>query len=166
MPEPGAVYPFSSFNFDVQIEVAGLDIKKVCDGQFSECDGLEMTMDVKTIREGGNNTSQVRLIGPVNYGQVTLKRGMTANSIDLWDWFEAQQLGSPSQLRKDMRGEATIVLKSPDHKTERVKFVLHKCLLTKLKAPPLNAKDGVIAVEELQLTYESLSIDREGGIRA
>ena len=123
-------------------------------------------MDVKTIREGGNNTSQVRLIGAVNYGQVTLKRGMTANSIDLWDWFEAQQLGSPSQLRKDMRGEATIVLKSPDHKTERVKFVLHKCLLTKLKAPPLNAKDGVIAVEELQLTYESLSIDREGGIRA
>ena len=28
MPEPGTVYPFSSFNFDVQIEVAGLDIKK------------------------------------------------------------------------------------------------------------------------------------------
>lgn len=164
MPEPMTVYPFSAFNFDVQIHVPGLDITKVCEGQFAECDGLEMTMDVKTIREGGNNASQIRLIGGVNYGQVTLKRGMTANSIDLWDWFEAQQLASPSQLRTAMRGKATIVLLSPDHK-ERVKFILKKCLLTKLKAPALNAKDGVIAIEELQLTYESMSIDREGGIR-
>ena len=166
MAEPKTVYPFSAFNFDVQIEVAGLDIKRVCDGQFAECDGLEMTMDVKTIREGGNNVSQIRLIGGVNYGQVTLKRGMTANSVDLWDWFDAQQLAVPSQLRKDMRGEATIVLKTPNREKERVKFILRKCLLTKLKAPALNAKDGVVAIEELQLTYESMSIERGGGLDA
>lgn len=166
MPEPKTVYPFSAFNFDVQIEVAGLDIKRVCDGQFAECDGLEMTMDVKTIREGGNNVSQIRMIGGVNYGQVTLKRGMTANSVDLWDWFDAQQLAVPSQLRKDMRGEATIVLKTPNREKERVKFVLRKCLLTKLKAPALNAKDGVIAIEEMQLTYESMTIERGGGLDA
>ncbi|HYI13103.1 MAG TPA: phage tail protein [Thermoanaerobaculia bacterium] len=164
MAEPKSVYPFSAFNFDVQIEVKGLDVKRVCDGQFAECDGLEMTMDVKTIREGGNNVSQIRLIGGVNYGQVTLKRGMTANSVDLWDWFDAQQLGTPAQLRKDMRGEATIVLKSPNREKERVKFILRKCLLTKLKAPALNAKDGIIAIEELQLTYESMSIERGGGL--
>jgi phage tail-like protein len=150
----------------VQIEVAGLDIKRVCDGQFAECDGLEMTMDVKTIREGGNNVSQIRMIGGVNYGQVTLKRGMTANSVDLWDWFDAQQLAVPSQLRKDMRGEATIVLKTPNREKERVRFVLRKCLLTKLKAPALNAKDGVIAIEEMQLTYESMTIERGGGLDA
>jgi hypothetical protein len=28
----------------------------------------------------------VHLLGQVNYGQVTLKRGMTA-SFDLWKWF-------------------------------------------------------------------------------
>ncbi|HEX6096523.1 MAG TPA: phage tail protein [Thermoanaerobaculia bacterium] len=166
MAEPKTVYPFSAFNFDVQIEVKGLDVKRVCDGQFAECDGLEMTMDVKTIREGGNNVSQIRLIGGVNYGQVTLKRGMTANSVDLWDWFDAQQLAVPSQLRKDMRGEATIVLKTPNREKERVKFILRKCLLTKLKAPALNAKDGVVAIEELQLTYESMSIERGGGLDA
>ena len=166
MPEPKTVYPFSAFNFDVQIEVKGLDVKRVCDGQFAECDGLEMTMDVKTIREGGNNVSQIRLIGGVNYGQVTLKRGMTANSVDLWDWFDAQQLAVPSQLRKDMRGEATIVLRTPNREKERVRFILRKCLLTKLKAPALNAKDGVIAIEEMQLTYESMSIERGGGLDA
>ena len=36
-----------------------------------------MTMEVKTIREGGNNGRQIRLAGPVGYGTLTLKRGMT-----------------------------------------------------------------------------------------
>ena len=166
MPEPKTVRPFSAFNFDVQIEVKGLGVKRVCDGQFAECDGLEMTMDVKTIREGGNNVSQIRLLGGVNYGLVTLKRGMTANSVDLWDWFDAQQLAVPAQLRKDMRGEATIVLKTPNREKERVRFILRKCLLTKLKAPALNAKDGTVAIEEMQLTYESMSIERGGGLDA
>jgi phage tail-like protein len=166
MAEAKSVYPFNAFNFEVQIEVSGLGVKKICNGQFSECDGLEMTMDVKTIREGGNNVSQIRLIGAVNYGTVTLKRGMTANSLDLWDWFDAQQLALPNELRKDYRGEATIVLKTPDRSKERVKWVLRKCLLTKLKAPALNAAAGIVAVEELQLTYQSMSIERGGGVDA
>ena len=30
-------------------------LPRVCNAAFAECDGLEMTMEVKTIREGGNN---------------------------------------------------------------------------------------------------------------
>lgn len=161
-----SVYPFSAFNFEVQIEVKGLNVTKICEGEFAECDGLEMTMDVKTIREGGNNVSQIRLIGPVNYGQVTLKRGMTAHSLDLWDWFDAQQQAVPGQLRADFRGNATIALRTPARDKDRVRFILRRCLLTKLKAPPLNAREGIVAIEELQLTYESMSIERGGGLNA
>jgi len=118
-------------------------------------------MDVKTIREGGNNTRQIRLAGAVSYGQVTLKRGMTA-SFDLWDWFDAQQQATPRQLRGDYRGEAKIVLLSADRQ-EQARFILKKCLLTKLKAPALNAAAGVVAIEEMQLTYESLTLQRPGG---
>lgn len=160
------VYPFQAFNFDVSIEVKGLGVTKLCEGQFSECDGLEMTMDVKTIREGGNNSAAVRLIGQVNYGQVTLKRGMTANSLDLWDWFDAQQQAVPSQLRSDFRGEATIALRTADRSDDRVRYVLKRCLLTKLKAPAMNAAAGIVAIEEIQLTYESMHIERGGGINA
>jgi phage tail-like protein len=155
-----SVYPFSAYNFSVEIDVRGIS-STLCEAAFSECDGLEMTMDVKTIREGGNNTRQIRLVGAVNYGQVTLKRGMTA-SFDLWDWFDAQQHATPRQLRSDYRGEAKIVLLSPDRQ-EQARFILTKCLLTKLKAPALNAKDGVVAIEEMQLTYESLTLQRPGG---
>jgi len=135
---------------------------KLCNAAFSDCDGLDMTMEVKTIREGGNNTQQIRMVGAVTYGLVTLKRGMTS-SFDLWDWFDAQQHGNPQQLRSDMRGSVDVVLLAADHQTELVRFLLKKCLLTKLKAPTLNAKDGVIAIEEMQLSYESMTLKRPQG---
>lgn len=155
------MYPFTNFNFSIEINVPGIG-GKLCSAAFSDCDGLDMTMDVKTIREGGNNTSQIRLVGAVNYGTVTLKRGLTS-SFDLWDWFDAQQHGTPKQLRTDFRGDAEVVILAPDQKTERVRFILKKCLLAKLKAPTLNAKDGTIAIEEMQLVYESLSLKRPSG---
>src|SRR3982751_894370 len=83
------IYPFTSFNFSVEIHVEGVAMQ-VCDAAFSECDGLEMTMEVKTIREGGNNGRQIRLTGPLNFGTLTLKRGMT-RSFDLWDWMARMQ---------------------------------------------------------------------------
>ena len=146
------IYPFVSFNFEVLINVDGVS-DMVCSAAFSECDGLEMSMEVKTIREGGNNGKQIRLSGPTNFGQVTLKRGMTAN-FDLWDWFKAM-LTNPG-----LRADAQVVLFSPDRQEERARFVLTRCLPIKLKAPALNAKDGMVAIEEFQLAYESLALER------
>lgn len=143
------VYPFTAFNFAVQIDVPGISTE-ICSAAFAECDGLEMTMDVKTIREGGNNTQQIRLTGAVNYGTLTLKRGMTAN-FDLWKWFGT--LYEPD--KGGLRGTATVVVHAPDHRAT-AEFVLTGCLPVKLKAPPLNAKDGMVAIEEFQLAYETL----------
>jgi len=152
MASPAQTLPFISFNFSIEIDVEGVS-PTVCNAAFAECDGLEMTMEPKTIREGGNNGVQIRLTGPVAYGQITLKRGMTA-SFDLWDWFDA--LITKPWLRSD----AQIVLFAADGTTERVRYILKRCLPVKLKAPPLNAKDGVIAIEEFQLAYESLQMKR------
>jgi len=148
-------YPFTAFNFAVEIDVPDLSTKAV-NASFAECDGLEMTMDVKTIREGGNNGKQIRLSGALNYAQLTLKRGMT-ESFELWDWFQAV-LERPA-----LRASAEVVVFAPDGSTERARFVLSRCLPVKLKAPPLNAKDGMVAIEELGLAYESLKLKRPGG---
>ncbi len=145
-------YPFAAFNFAVEIDVPGVT-NEVCSAAFAECDGLEMTMDVKTIREGGNNTQQVRLTGAVNYGTLTLKRGMTAN-FDLWKWFGT--LYEPD--KGGVRGKATVVLLAPDRETRRAEFVLTGCVPVKLKAPSLNAKDGMVAIEEFQIAYETLQL--------
>jgi phage tail-like protein len=148
-------YPFTAFNFAVEIRLPGKS-GTLCNASFAECDGLEMTMEVKTFREGGNNGKQLRLAGPVSYGQLTLKRGMTA-SFDLWDWFTAVM--SNARLRADV----TVVVYAADGQTERARFVLTRCLPVKLKAPALNAKDGMVAIEEMQLAYETLTIKPPDG---
>jgi phage tail-like protein len=142
------LYPFTAFNFSIEISKEG-DANRLCSAAFSDCDGLEMTMDVKTIKEGGSNGRAVRLTGMVSYGQLTLKRGMTAN-FDLWDWFAAVII-DPS-----IRASAEVVMLAPNG-AERARFVLDRCIPVKLKAPVLTAKDGAVAIEELQLAYESLS---------
>lgn len=146
--------PFTAFNFKVMIDVPGVS-GELCAAAFAECDGLEQTLEVKTIREGGNNTRQIRLPGPAAFGTLTLKRGMTS-TFDLWDWFSAQLEPGNAKLR----GTATVSLMAADGQTERARFVLDRCLPIKLKAPALNAKDGMIAVEEMQLAYENLRFVR------
>jgi phage tail-like protein len=153
MAEPArniAPYPFTAFNFAVEITRTDQPAPLV-NAAFAECDGLEMTMDVKTIREGGNNGRQIRLTGPLSYGQLTLKRGMTS-SFDLWDWVAAT-LADPS-----LRASATVTILAADGRTERARFALTRCLPVKLKAPPLSAKDGGLAIEELQVAYDSLTL--------
>lgn len=152
MADESIVYPFSAFNFSVEINVPDVS-PQLCKAAFSECDGLEMTMDVKTIREGGNNGRQIRLTGAFSFGNVTLKRGLTS-SFDLWTWVEAV-LANPG-----LRADAEIVILGSDKKGERARFVLSRCVPVKLKAPALNAKDGTIAIEELQLAYESLTLKK------
>jgi phage tail-like protein len=49
------------------------------------------------------------------------------------------------------------VVLAADGTTEQARFVLDRCLPVKVKAPALNAKDGIVAIEELQLAYESLT---------
>ena len=146
------VYPFTAFNFAVEIKVDGVAMQ-VVDAAFSECDGLEMTMDVKTIREGGNNGRQIRLTGPLTFGSVTMKRGMTAN-LELWDWFNLMLTD------QSLRADAEVVIFASDGATERARFQLSRCVPVKLKSPPLNAKDGAVAIEELQIAYEKLTLKK------
>jgi phage tail-like protein len=152
------VHPFTSFNFSVELRIKDV-IPRVCNAAFSECDGLELTMEAKTIKEGGNNAATHRVAGLMTYGTVTLKRGMTA-TFDLWDWM-ARVVDDPS-----IRADGEVVLLAPDGVTERARFVLRRCLPVKLKAPALNAKDGAVAIEELQLAYDSLTLAQPGGARA
>jgi phage tail-like protein len=151
MAEPSyPIYPFTSFNFGVEITRAG-DSAPLVSAAFAECDGLEMTMEIKTIRQGGDNGRQIRLNGPVALGQLTLKRGMTRD-FALWKWF-SDSIDNPR-----LRAEADVVLLAPDGVTVRAQFALTRCVPVKLKAPALNGRDGQLAVEELAVAYETLRL--------
>jgi phage tail-like protein len=148
--------PFHAFNFLIEIRVDGVS-DQVCGGAFSECDGLEMSIEPKTIREGGRNNGLVHLIGHVSYAQLTLRRGMTPN-FDLWRWFEKVA----SRDGGGTRGTAEIAMLASDG-SEQARFLLSGCLPVRMKAATLNAKDGQIAVEEMQIAYENMSLKQAGG---
>ncbi|MBK1704704.1 phage tail protein [Halochromatium glycolicum] len=145
--------PFTTFNFKVLIEAE--PGKVLCDAEFSDCDGLEVNMEPKTIREGGNNGRQIHLAGPVSYGQLSLKRGMTSD-FALWRWFEQVQ------RNRTLRASGRILMLASDRSRADVRFDLTGCLPVKLKAPTLSAKDGEIAIEEMQIAYETLHLAESG----
>jgi phage tail-like protein len=143
--------PFTAFNFKVNLRRSDGG-GPICEAEFSECSGLEMNMTPKTIREGGNNGQQIHLPGPISYGQLTLKRGMTVD-FGLWDWFE--EAWANPWLRAS--GEVLMLPSDQDLRDlEDVRIELTGCLPIKLKAPDLNAKEGQIAIEEMQIAYATM----------
>jgi phage tail-like protein len=147
--------PFTAYSFRVDIVLPDT-AEPLCDAAFAECDGLELRLDVRSLREGGNNAGPVLLAGGASYGQVTLRRGMTS-SFDLWEWCGAV-LENPG-----LRADAVVSVLSPDLETVRARFRLRRCLPVRLKAPRLDALDGAVAIEELQLACEGMALERPDG---
>lgn len=143
---------FPVFNFEVLIWLE--EGKILCNGAFSSCAGLEFTMDKKTIRSGGDNGRQIHLTGPVSNGTLTLKRGIT-DRFDLWEWFEKVLL----DYERGLRATTKVVLLGAD-RVPRATYVLERCLPTKLTVPTLDATSEEIAVEELQVAYETIRMDK------
>ena len=143
---------FTTFNFEVEISVDGIS-DQVCKAAFSDCDGLEISMEPKTFQQGGDNTQQVHLAGPVKYAQLTLKRGMSKD-FGLWRWFN-EILKTD---RRGLRGQATVMMLDANRQPQ-ITFKLKDCLPIKLRAPTLNAKEGGIAIEEMQLVYAAMDVE-------
>jgi len=150
--------PLTTFRFEVVLDLdrptAGL-ASPLCDAAFAECDGLEMTMQPKTLEVGGLNDRQVHLIGPVTHSQLTLKRGMTSN-LQLWDWFAR---GTRPGSVVTAHGEITLWAADG---TPVLQFTVLKCLPSRLRAPGFNARDGLVAIEELALVYAQLTVGTPG----
>lgn len=149
--------PFTTFRFEVVLDLdqptAGL-ASPLCDAAFAECDGLEMTMEPKIVESASVTDRQQRVIGPMKFGQITLKRGMTSN-LQLWQWFAQTRPGSV------LTAHGQITMWDSDG-TPAIQFTLQGCLPVKMRAPALNAKDGLVAIEELGLVCERFSIGLPG----
>ncbi len=148
---------FQTFNFWVRIAL-GDENDPLCEAAFSECTGLEAVSGVKTIREGGNNNQPIHLVGPVSYGKLGLKRGMT-ESFDLWTWFD--RIHHDEEHHK--RATCDVEVMSADGAETAYTIKLTGCLPVKIKAPDLMAKDGGIAIEEMEIAYETLRLEPGGG---
>lgn len=148
---------FTTFNFEVSI-LLGEGGDPLCQAAFAECDGLEMAAEIHTIREGGNNHGPIHLAGPVSYGTLSLKRGMTSTT-DLWDWFELVNTDG----ERHRRATAEVSMLGSDRSGPLVTFALSGCLPVRIKAPALAGMDGAVAIEELDVAYETMVLKRGQG---
>ncbi|ALP53820.1 hypothetical protein Tel_12125 [Candidatus Tenderia electrophaga] len=149
-------YPLRGFRFQVDFkeqmlgnETEGGEVL-LCSGAFAECSGLEVTMEPKTIKEGGRNWGAAQRMGNINFGTVVLKRGLTQTD-DLWNWFSLVGEGAYAQ-----RLNVSITL-FDQAGTGVFSWTLKRALPTKFKAPDLNASNNEVAIEELHLVHEGLA---------
>ncbi len=146
--------PLHVFRFHVSFTQQSLanasgDDVALCRGAFSECTGLEATMEPKVIKVGGSNYGAAQRAGQVSFATVVLKRGMT-DTRDLWNWFSRVGAGAYAyrlQVEIEMRNSADEPV---------VSWALRRAMPVKFKAADLNAKGSEIGIEELHLAHEGL----------
>jgi phage tail-like protein len=147
--------PFHIFRFHVTFREqplgsgVGSDVD-LCSGAFSECTGLEATMEPKVIKEGGRNYGAAQRAGQVTFSTVILKRGITSTQ-HLWQWWELMNVFGAYAHRL----EVTITLCDPAG-NEVMSWILDRAMPIKFKSPDMNAKGTEVGIEELHLAHEGL----------
>ncbi|MGB8167688.1 MAG: phage tail protein [Chthoniobacteraceae bacterium] len=155
-------YPLTLFRFQVDFERVSLGSPQgngnlpICRGAFSECTGIEATMEPKVIKAGGLNYGAQQRAGPVSFGTVILKRGMTTTR-DLWRWFSHVN----EQGRYAFRLNVAIRAAGPGEEQPGAALVvrLHQALPVKFKCADLSARATEVGIEELHLAHEGLSLE-------
>jgi phage tail-like protein len=141
--QPGVfIDPFRSYHFK-------LVIQGVTEGHFIECSNISIKVQALRYREGGQTQVVHRLPGPVEYGDITLRYGLT-RSMELWNWFKAVVDGKPD------RRNVSIVLLETDDTTEALRWDLVNAWPSSWRGAPLDAMAKEVAIEELVLVFETL----------
>jgi phage tail-like protein len=117
-------------------------------GGFSECQGLEASMKVEEFSEGGTNGAVLKFPGRVSWMNVTLKRGLVANS-SLWDWFYGFVEG------RGKRRDGVIVLLSEMIVPNNI-WYFRRGFPLKYSGPQMNAMQNNVALEAIEIVHEGI----------
>jgi phage tail-like protein len=137
--------PYGGYNFAVELD-------GITRAGFRECSGLETSQNAGEYREGTDKNLSVRKIpGLVTHGDVTLSRGVTADT-KLWEWREKAMKGSVE------RHDISITLLD-DLGQPKITWNLFEAWPTSWTGPSFNATADELAVEQLVLAYERIEVD-------
>jgi phage tail-like protein len=115
---------------------------------FSECTGLDMTLDLEDYSEGGNNGTVLKFPKRAKYGEITLKKGITKDS-QLFDWFYGFTQGV------SQRKDGVITLRDGRGKPHTV-WGFSRGLPSKYSGPMLNAQQSSVALQSITIAHEGL----------
>jgi len=125
-------------------------ISKMPVAGFSECTGLEMSLDIEEYKEGGNNGTILRFPTRVKWMNLRLKRGL-AISNDLWLWHYGFVQGTVT------RHDGIITVMNEGDSPAKA-WAFKRGLPVKWAGPALNATQGQVAFEEIEIAHEGLKL--------
>ena len=117
-------------------------------GGFSECSGLEMSLDVEEYREGGRNGEALQFPTRVRWSKISLKKGL-AMGTELWDWHYGFVTGTGK------RRDGLIVLMNDQRRAAHI-WHFRRGLPTRYSGPSLNATQASVAIETIEITHEGI----------
>jgi len=143
MPEE---YPTPSFNFKVEFDIEGITDNS---SSFQEASGLSAEKDIIAYREGGENRFQYKLPGETKLSNLVLKKGFITDQ-KILDWWMDINLGNPVD-RHDIK---LILLDGKGNPA--MTWNLNKALPIVIETSGFEEDNGQIAVEKLELAFESM----------
>ena len=135
--------PLASFNFIVKVENMELG--------FSEVGGLSTETNIIEYREGPDPAHMRKVPGQAKFTNINLKRGYTPNGKELWTWRKSVLDG------KTQRKGGTITLLDEGRKPALV-WEFSEGWPSKWNGPAMNAKNNDIAIEEMEICVEGLTL--------
>jgi phage tail-like protein len=133
--------PITTDNFVLRIP----DIDTI--GAFAHCSGLEISTEVYEYREGGNNDVIHRLPGRIQYPNLILSRGLTAEDA-LLRWFQATQSKAETK-------EVTLTLSAGG--VRRV-WTFADAYPVRWTGPSIDASGASVATESLEIAHSGLKM--------
>ena len=156
--------PVLSHNFVISLIdtssalVGSLTLSAILDvalGGFSECTGLEMSLQVEEYKEGGRNSEVLKFPTRLTWSNITLKKGIGASTA-LWDW----QYGFATGNGRRRDG---IIMLLTDLQVPNNVWYFRRGLPVKYAGPALNATQNNVAIESIEITHEGIYQIPAGG---
>jgi phage tail-like protein len=140
-----AVWPLPKFYFTVTGLSGG-------PASFQEVTGLESETRPIEYRKGNSPVfTPIKMPGLGKVGNVTLRKGIFTNDSALWGWF--------NQIAMNTAVRSTIVVNLLDETgAPTMTWTLNNAFPTKITGPDLNSEGNEVAIETLEIAYETLVI--------
>jgi phage tail-like protein len=133
-------------NFRFRVEIDGIQ-----QAAFTEATIADNTTDVIDYREGTDPAHVRKLSGLNKFGNITLKYGVTTDSIKLFQWHKAIVDGQIDQNRKKV-----VIVVQDESGSDKARFIVSEAWPVKYAPSALNAKGNEAQIETLELANEGM----------
>lgn len=162
--------PFPSYNFLIGLIDSSTTLRTIASavgsfvlGGFTECSGLEGTLQVEDYQAGGENGFVYKFPTRMAWSNITLSKGVTLSE-DLWRWHRDYVAG------KGKRRDGFIVMQAEPGLLPGVPVAggltrlpvrvwrFQRAIPVRWTGPTFNATQSAVAVEALEITHEGLEM--------